>query len=201
MIDERTPITSASPITLRITWPRVAPSARIIPNSRVRWATVIQNVLKMMKAPTNRARTPNVVSTGDRKLLISLEISSAWASAFSWPVSTFAISGRVFCRFALSWLARDAVLGGGHHPRNLALALEPLLRVAERGQHEGRAADRLGVAELEDADDLHRHGADARRELDARLVDGDVLPVGGVLDQRHLARVLRQAALDRRCSG
>ena len=36
---------------------------------------------------------------------------------------------------------------------------------------EGRAAHRLLVAELEDADDLHRHGADVRGELDAGLAD------------------------------
>ncbi len=34
---------------------RVAPSVRSRPNSRVRCATVIENVLKMMKAPTNSA--------------------------------------------------------------------------------------------------------------------------------------------------
>ncbi len=32
---------------------RVAPSVRSSPNSRVRWATVIEKVLKMMNAPTN----------------------------------------------------------------------------------------------------------------------------------------------------
>ena len=34
---------------------REAPSVRSRPNSRVRWATVIENVLKMMNAPTNSA--------------------------------------------------------------------------------------------------------------------------------------------------
>ena len=33
----------------------VAPSVRSSPNSRVRWATVIENVLKMMNAPTKSA--------------------------------------------------------------------------------------------------------------------------------------------------
>ena len=32
-----------------------APSVRSSPNSRVRWATVIEKVLKMMNAPTNSA--------------------------------------------------------------------------------------------------------------------------------------------------
>jgi hypothetical protein len=39
------------------TWPRPAPIARSIANSRVRWATVIENVLKMMNPPTTSAMT------------------------------------------------------------------------------------------------------------------------------------------------
>ena len=45
------PITSASISTEVRTWRRDAPSVRSIPNSRVRWATVIENVLKIVNAP------------------------------------------------------------------------------------------------------------------------------------------------------
>ena len=51
------PITSAS----RITEPRIcrreAPIVRSVANSRTRWATVIESVLKMTKAPTKSAMT------------------------------------------------------------------------------------------------------------------------------------------------
>ena len=49
------PSIAPSATTDRTTWPRVAPSVRSRPNSRVRCATVIEKVLKMMKAPTNSA--------------------------------------------------------------------------------------------------------------------------------------------------
>ncbi len=53
------PTTVASAMTLRITWRREAPRVRIVASSRVRWATVIDSVLKMTKEPTNRAIAAN----------------------------------------------------------------------------------------------------------------------------------------------
>ena len=50
-----TPSSSPSSTTERMIWEREAPSVRSRPNSRVRWATVIENVLKMMNAPTTSA--------------------------------------------------------------------------------------------------------------------------------------------------
>ena len=44
-IEASRPITSASSTTERSTWRRVAPSIRSSASSRVRWATVIENVL------------------------------------------------------------------------------------------------------------------------------------------------------------
>ena len=76
MIDARIPMTSASPITLRSTWPRVAPRVRVIPNSRTRWATVIEKVLKMMNAPTKSATPAKASSAGPRKPVISPAMSS-----------------------------------------------------------------------------------------------------------------------------
>ena len=37
---------------------REAPSVRSVANSRVRWATVIERVLKITNAPTNSAMPP-----------------------------------------------------------------------------------------------------------------------------------------------
>ena len=38
-----------------MTWPRLAPRARISASSRVRCATMMENVLRMRKMPTNSA--------------------------------------------------------------------------------------------------------------------------------------------------
>ena len=53
--DASTPTTNASISTERLTCRPEAPIARSIAISLVRWATVIENVLLMMNAPTNTA--------------------------------------------------------------------------------------------------------------------------------------------------
>jgi hypothetical protein len=53
-----TPTTRASKTTTRRTWRREAPSVRTVANSRARWATVIESVFAITKAPTNRATPP-----------------------------------------------------------------------------------------------------------------------------------------------
>jgi hypothetical protein len=57
--DARKPITSASRSTERSTCRRDAPSVRSVANSRVRWATVIESVLKITNEPTNSAIPAN----------------------------------------------------------------------------------------------------------------------------------------------
>ena len=52
------PITRPSSRTERMTCLREAPSVRSVANSRVRWATVIDRVLKITNAPTNSAMPP-----------------------------------------------------------------------------------------------------------------------------------------------
>jgi hypothetical protein len=54
------PTTSASATTDVSTWRRETPMVRSIPNSRVRWATVMVNVLKMTNDPTSNAIGPNI---------------------------------------------------------------------------------------------------------------------------------------------
>ena len=56
--EARRPITRPSSTTERITCLREPPSVRSVANSRVRWATVIDSVLKITNAPTNRAMPP-----------------------------------------------------------------------------------------------------------------------------------------------
>ena len=64
--EARMPMTSASPVMLQSTCAREAPSARSIANSRRRCATVMENALKMMNAPTSTAMPPKLSSTGRR---------------------------------------------------------------------------------------------------------------------------------------
>ena len=52
------PITRPSSFTERMTCLREAPRVRSVANSRVRWATVIESVLKITNAPTSRAIAP-----------------------------------------------------------------------------------------------------------------------------------------------
>ena len=68
-------------------WPAEAPSVRSIPNSVTRWATVIEKVLKIRKAPTKRA-TKAKTSSAIRRKPRSSRISSELRSAFSSAVST-----------------------------------------------------------------------------------------------------------------
>ena len=85
-------ITSASTSTAARTWRREAPSVRRIPNSRVRWATVIEKVLKIVKAPTNRAIPANTSSAVLMKLRNSPRPSSFCSTAFSSPVRTVTLA-------------------------------------------------------------------------------------------------------------
>ena len=58
-IEPASPIASASATTERSTWRLVAPSARSSASSRERWATVIDRLFWIVKAPTNTAIPPN----------------------------------------------------------------------------------------------------------------------------------------------
>ena len=57
--DDSSPTMNASPSTERNTWRRLAPTMRSNASSRVRWPTVMENVFKMVKPPTNSAMKPN----------------------------------------------------------------------------------------------------------------------------------------------
>ena len=77
------PISGASISTERSTWRREAPSVRSIPNSRTRWATVIEKVLKMMNAPTKTATQAKTSRRSCRKLRSARDFFWSAASAFS----------------------------------------------------------------------------------------------------------------------
>ena len=85
------PTPNDSAISERTICPRVAPSARSSASSRLRWATSMENVLRMMKLPTNSAmpaKTRRKISMKARPEAMS----SAALSAASCPVRTVAAS-------------------------------------------------------------------------------------------------------------
>ncbi len=93
--DAARPTMSASPSTVVSTCRRIAPMVRSIANSRMRWATVIEKVLKMTNAPTSTAAPANASSAGVKNELIAPEISSVCSFAASVPVCTFTQCGSV----------------------------------------------------------------------------------------------------------
>ena len=96
------PTVTASASTEDRTWRRVAPSARSRPFSRVRWATVIENVLKIMNAPTSRA-----VMANTRSRVVSWPIAFTMLERSSlaacWPVTASSPAGSAACRLRASW--------------------------------------------------------------------------------------------------
>ncbi len=78
--EANSPTANASTITDVSTCRRLAPSVRSRASSRVRWATMIENVLKMMNAPTNsamNANTSSAVRKNRRASFSAFEFSSA----------------------------------------------------------------------------------------------------------------------------
>ena len=86
------PMIPASAMTERITWRREAPRVRSVASSRERWATVMDSVLKMTKAPTKRA-TPPKASSRARMNAIAWEIPCLSRAACSSPVVACAVAG------------------------------------------------------------------------------------------------------------
>ena len=73
---------AASPSTERNTCRRLAPTTRSSASSRVRWPTVIENVLKIVNPPTNSemsAKMSSAVEMNESSLSTALESSFATA--------------------------------------------------------------------------------------------------------------------------
>ena len=91
--DDTSPTISASPRTERNTWRRLAPTMRSSASSRVRWPTMMEKVLRMVKPPTNsamKAKTSNAVLRKPRAWPMALVASLTTV----WPVTTSAPCGR-----------------------------------------------------------------------------------------------------------
>ena len=91
--DATSPVSAASPSTERNTCRRLAPTTRSSASSRVRWPTVIENVLKIVKPPTNSeidAKISSAVEMNDSALSTALDSSLATV----WPLTTSTPGGR-----------------------------------------------------------------------------------------------------------
>ena len=130
-------------------WRRDAPSVRSIPNSRVRWATVIENVLKIWKAPTNSDTPANTSSAIRRKLRLLLDVARLALGRLVAGLDQHLV-GHDLRDPVAQLLGRHAV-GRGHGDLvELALAVGDPLRLGQ--QHLGDAgAAEARVAQLREA--------------------------------------------------
>ena len=84
MTEDTSPVMAASPSTERNTWRRLAPTIRSRASSRVRCPTMIENVLKMVNAPTNsemNAKTSSAVEKKRQRLVDRVRCSRSPRSA------------------------------------------------------------------------------------------------------------------------
>ena len=190
------PRTSASTMTVASTWRDEAPRVRSIPNSRVRWATVIENVLKIRNAPTNTEMPAKTSRKVVRKLKPSL-------------MSADCSRGVLGAGLRLRVLRQDGVDPGGELIRGdalrrldldlveLALLAGDRLGLREREEREARATERHAGAEP--ADSRERVGAGSLRAADRDLLaDLVALLLGGDRVDPDLGAGSRRRALDPR---
>ena len=194
-VDATRPTSTASNSTDPSTWRCPAPMARSSASSRLRCATMIENVLKMMNEPTSSATTPKIsrnVLKNDR-----LSFRLLWlSSVMSLPLITsiFAVPGSRLQRGADvgdDLVLRDAGLGLHVDRLELPGRAEHARRGGRRERGDGRAEQAVGAAELHDAgervvvapglgDDRHRVADLVAGVVGAALVDDDL--VGSAAD-------------------
>ena len=142
-------MTSASRTTERRICLRLPPIIRTSANSRARWATVIDIVLKMMNAPTNSATSPNAdqdVADDVEELLERRRCRSGPGSA---PTRPGPSAGRTGATGFCSCAGDGARLRVDQDRVDLALLLEQPLRGGQREHRDRGVADRLDVAEAQ----------------------------------------------------
>ncbi len=194
MIEAMIPIVSASTITDQRIWRREAPIVRMVANSRVRCATVIESVLKMTKAPTKSAMPAKASRKYWMKFVNSL-ISSLSSCASTSAERTCASAGEDRLNLVDQLLRSRSLDAGDGDGVDLAFPVEQLLRGGEVEDGEGRRPEGVDVAELGDPGDLEVLLRLERRDLD-RVSDLVVLPVRRARVDHYLAVPLGPRALD-----
>ena len=141
----RRPRRSPSVITCR----RVAPRVRSVPNSRARWAIVIESVLAITKIPTKSAMPPNASRNFCRKLVNVARVLRLLRGLLR-AASHLRRGRQDRPDLGDELRGRDALLGGDVDRVELADLAEELLRGRQIEDRHRRAADRRDVAELHD---------------------------------------------------
>ncbi len=141
MSDDTRPTIAASPRTERNTCRRLAPTIRSSASSRVRCPTMIEKVLRMVKAPTKsemKAKTSSAVEKNDSAWLIWLVASLATVC----PVTTSTPSRQDLGDVPLD----DGLVGPGlcHHVDGVELADLCRTRSAQSAGRTRRASRRPG---------------------------------------------------------
>ena len=170
---------------------RLAPSVRSIPNSRMRWAIVIEKVLKIRKPPTTTA-TPGEHEQGDRQeLQVVLDVRRTPARRSprrcARRPSRAAPAGRGCARSlgldALGGLDRDLV--------ELAAACSATRWASGRVRVDDRRAAEVGLAEL----------GDARRSCSARAPRSPTTPTLSPISRLPRSAVVGSIAASSSVSG
>ena len=169
--EANTPTSAASVRTDARTWPRLAPSARRSASSRVRWAVMIENVLKMMNAPTNSA-----MNAKTRRAVLKNPSPSLSASVFS-SATALAVTASTPSGSTCS-IRRDAILRDHVDRIEDAHLAEGLLRGRQVEHREGRPGEVVGLAESDDRADRELLRRPLEEDLD-RLPDPQVVALGG----------------------
>ena len=162
------PTMAASASTDRNTWRRLAPSTRSRASSRVRWPTMIEKVLKMVKPPTNSAMKAKISSAVEKNPRAWLMVARRLVG-HRLPGHHLDARGQHPGDGPLDLgLVRP---GGGQHVDRVVLT-DPVEQLLGGGQPEGGdggTGQVVGRAELGDA----RHGERLRRPEEE---DPDLLP-------------------------
>ena len=138
------------------TWRREAPSVRSSANSRMRWAIVIEKVLKMMKAPTNSEIPAKTSSAVLRKPRSSL-ISSDWRARLLLARAHDRLAPDRGAQRRAPAASGDVPGAGGDLDRREAPGhAEQALGDGQLDLDERRAAERVDAAERREADEPER---------------------------------------------
>ena len=192
-IEPSRPMVSASSSTELSTCRRVAPSVRSSASSRARWATVIENVLKIRNAPTSTAMNANAsrpVVRNDRPSRMSSPAASASCAA----VRTCAVGGRIEAMLRCSCVSETPDFAATN-------AKSTSLRLSNSACAVGRSNTTTVAPPSPDADPSVASPDELELLLRAagrdrhRVADLEALLVRGRRVERDLARPARRLAL------